>query len=535
MRLRTPRTPRPPHPDPPHGARRTEGRARELRCRRYDYDAPISEGGAHGFGSDGADKFAAIAAVLAAPSHLARLRWFGQPAAAPPAPPPPELPLPPRAAASAVRLTQASGFLEAASILSPTLASSGDAQPPAGVERVGCFGGGFALFEASLAEGVPRAGAMLTLPALHDRALIFVARPHAASRTYVGTIERTDAGAHVALPPLPRRATLTILLELLGRINFSHGMDDGRFGLLGGVRLDGQPAAVEQPAGWTTRCLDLSPASLEQLQWQPRGSMTAGPTFFRATFEASGDAFLHLPGFTKGAAWVNGFALGRYWATRGPQQTLYVPAPVLAQTAGRARRHELIVLELHNASANATVELVDHAIWAVPPKPPPQCDPPKAGDTLKMYSCGIYGSPLSSHQLWTFDAAGRLSFDGQLCVSVGPGTDPTHGFLLAELQPCDATDARQQLAPRTNATTSDPQQMVNAGRGGGGHGRGACLDVSNHDKDEGAPVGFWACTSGSANELWTRSPPAFGPEASAREASATRLVIQESGKCLTAC
>ena len=25
------------------------------------------------------------------------------------------------------------------------------------------------------------------------------------------------------------------------------------------------------------------------------------------------------------------------------------------------------------------------------------------------------------------------SFDGQLCVSVGPGTDPTHGFLLAEL------------------------------------------------------------------------------------------------------
>ena len=59
--------------------------------------------------------------------------------------------------------------------------------------------------------------------------------------------------------------------------------------------------------------------------------------------------------------------------------------------------------------------------------------------------------------------------------------------------------------------------------------------IYHHDKDEGAPVGFWACTSGSANELWTRSPPAFGPEASAREASATRLVIQESGKCLTAC
>ena len=27
--------------------------------------------------------------------------------------------------------------------------------------------------------------------------------------------------------------------------------------------------------------------------------------------------------------WVNGFALGRYWESQGPQHTLFVPAPVL--------------------------------------------------------------------------------------------------------------------------------------------------------------------------------------------------------------
>lgn len=38
--------------------------------------------------------------------------------------------------------------------------------------------------------------------------------------------------------------------------------------------------------------------------------------------------------------WVNGFLIGRYWE-RGPQRTLYIPAPLL-----RAGTNELVVLEL---------------------------------------------------------------------------------------------------------------------------------------------------------------------------------------------
>lgn len=56
-----------------------------------------------------------------------------------------------------------------------------------------------------------------------------------------------------------------------------------------------------------------------------------------------------------GNAWVNGFALGRYWS-RGPQRSLYVPAPVL-----RAGTNEVVVLELHAAHRSRTVDFVDAA------------------------------------------------------------------------------------------------------------------------------------------------------------------------------
>jgi beta-galactosidase len=31
----------------------------------------------------------------------------------------------------------------------------------------------------------------------------------------------------------------------------------------------------------------------------------------------------------KGNVWVNGFNLGRYWVTEGPQKRLYLPGPLL--------------------------------------------------------------------------------------------------------------------------------------------------------------------------------------------------------------
>lgn len=39
--------------------------------------------------------------------------------------------------------------------------------------------------------------------------------------------------------------------------------------------------------------------------------------------------------------YINGFHLGRYWNTAGPQKTLYLPAPLI-----KDGENELVVLEL---------------------------------------------------------------------------------------------------------------------------------------------------------------------------------------------
>ena len=314
----------------------------------YDYDAPLSEGGEHGYGSDGLDKFTALAAVLR--KHT--------PAAEPPAPA--ETPLRPRAALGAVPLTMHAPLLQSAAKMVPTPAARDRSVPPSGIEELGCYGGGFALIEAQLTEAISAPAALL-LPSVQDRALVFTRGRHFTDPVYRGAIYRTDTAGEGALPALPTGETIVILLELLGRINFAHGMDDARFGLLGGAKLSG---GATLSATWTTRCLPMAEAQLQALPWAQLGARREGPSFYRGHFGSSSsggvDTYVHLPGFVKGSVWVNGFNLGRYWNTLGPQLTLYVPGPLL--TAG-ARSNEIIVLELHNASANATVEFVDRPIW----------------------------------------------------------------------------------------------------------------------------------------------------------------------------
>jgi hypothetical protein len=92
----------------------------------YDYDAPLSEGGEHGFGSDGVDKFAALAAVLR--KHT--------PASEPL--PPPEPPLRRRVAFGHVAMHQSAAFLSNAMRMAPTAAASAQPEPPTGVESLGC-------------------------------------------------------------------------------------------------------------------------------------------------------------------------------------------------------------------------------------------------------------------------------------------------------------------------------------------------------------------------------------------------------------
>ncbi len=67
-----------------------------------------------------------------------------------------------------------------------------------------------------------------------------------------------------------------------------------------------------------------------------------GPSFRRARFTLTqtGDIFLDIHALGKGALWINGHAIGRFW-NAGPQQTLYVPGPWLHKGS-----NEIVVFDL---------------------------------------------------------------------------------------------------------------------------------------------------------------------------------------------
>jgi hypothetical protein len=268
----------------------------------YDYDSPVSEAGEHGYHA-AVDKYAAMQAVLlkhATVEEAAAVRAS------------PEPPLPPRRAFGTQVMTRRAGLLDNLAVLAPRPAATGTMATPA-LETLGpdCYYG-MALYEATLSANEAAPGASLTICAardgickaggLRDRVLVILDGRH------VGTLYRTSKDAlTVALPGLMDGSKLQLLVENMGRINFSHGMDDERKGIVGDVRIGGKSVT-----GWTTYCLPLTPDTLGNLEWTP-ANVTTGPAFFKTSFDvpATADTFLAMKGWTKGSAWINDFNLGR--------------------------------------------------------------------------------------------------------------------------------------------------------------------------------------------------------------------------------
>ncbi|WP_025158412.1 glycoside hydrolase family 35 protein [Leifsonia aquatica] len=202
---------------------------------------------------------------------------------------------------------------------------------------------GFGLYRAEIDTQEP---AVLEFGEVRDRAYVFV------GTTRVGVLARDHHDRAITLSP--SRGTLTVLVEDQGRVDYGPRIGESK-GLIGPVHLNG-----EELRRWSVLPLRLS--SLDPVRdafdaaaasGQPAPERLAGPVFARAFVEVEepGTLFLDTTGLGKGVAWINGFNLGRYW-TRGPQETLHVPAPVV-----RAGRNELIVLELES-SADAVAEFV---------------------------------------------------------------------------------------------------------------------------------------------------------------------------------
>ena len=188
----------------------------------------------------------------------------------------------------------------------------------------------------------------LILNELHDRALIFV------NGEKKGVKERTRRDDKVLLNEnYGEKCTVEILLENMGRVNYGDRLFDKK-GILKGVRV-----GYRHHFGFINRYLSMD--NLENLSFKPVENKLQfeNPLFLKYSLvinEAPADTFIELKNFTKGFVTVNGFNIGRYYNTAGPQKTLYIPAPLL-----RSGENEIIVFESDGAK-DGYIDLLDRPI-----------------------------------------------------------------------------------------------------------------------------------------------------------------------------
>jgi beta-galactosidase len=274
----------------------------------YDYDAPLTESG------DPGPKYHAFREVIA--------RHAPVPSDPVPAPAP-------RLAPTTVDLTHRTPLL---AHLTPAVRAT-DPVTPLTADQLDQRAG-YVLYRTTAPTAGP--GLLHFAGGVGDRAQVFV------DGTPAGVLERERYDETLPVHVPRAGAVVDVLVENMGRVNYGPRIGVPK-GLLGPVTLNGEPLS-----GWDCHPLPLDDAPDPAAFTPAETPVCAQPSFHRGTFEVStpADTFLSLPGWTKGQAWINGFHLGRYW-NRGPQRTLYVPAPVL-----RAGENDLVLLELHGTTTS---------------------------------------------------------------------------------------------------------------------------------------------------------------------------------------
>jgi beta-galactosidase len=266
----------------------------------YDYDAPLDEAG------HPTPKYYAYRKVFA--------KFAGHPL--PPVPQPP-----PVIAVPEFTLRESASLWD-------NLPAPIDSETAKAMEMYG-QAYGFILYRTEL-HG-PAHG-MLSIPGMNDYAKIYL------DGKLVGTLDRRLKQDSLTLDSPRPMARLDILIENDGRINSTRMMRHAQKGAPNGVMLDGR-----ELTGWQVYTLPMT--SFAKVHFHA-GTQATGPSFYRGRFTVTsvGDTFLDVRDLKKGAVWINGHAIGRYWDI-GPQDTLYVPGPWLHKG-----RNSIVVFDIDGVS-----------------------------------------------------------------------------------------------------------------------------------------------------------------------------------------
>ena len=285
----------------------------------YDYDAPISEAGWV------TPKYDSIRNVI---RKYVKYKV-------------PEAPKPnPVIEIPSIKLTRIAGVLDYAEGLKPVVADA-----PKTFEQLN-QGYGYVLYSRHFNQPI---GGTLEIPGLRDYAVVYV------DGEKVGVLNRNTKTYSMEIE-VPFNATLQILVENMGRINYGSEIVHNTKGIISPVKIAGREITGE----WEMYGLPMSEVpdfgKLQALDNTPdKASKLKGmPVLYEGSFtlDKTGDTFLNMEAWGKGIVFVNGINLGRYWQV-GPQQTLYVPGVWLKKGVNK-----IVIFEQLNDTPHTEVSSV---------------------------------------------------------------------------------------------------------------------------------------------------------------------------------
>lgn len=182
------------------------------------------------------------------------------------------------------------------------------------------------------------------LPKVESGTILKITEQHDWTQVYVNgrllrCLDRRLGEQEVLLPSLGAGATLDLLVEAMGRVNFDKSIHD-RKGITEKVELIKGDSVVEL-YDWSIYNFPINYSFVKNKQYTKKQKINV-PAYYRATFNLDkvADTFLNMETWGKGMVWVNGHAMGRFWEI-GPQQTLFMPSCWLNKG-----ENEIIVLDL---------------------------------------------------------------------------------------------------------------------------------------------------------------------------------------------
>lgn len=172
---------------------------------------------------------------------------------------------------------------------------------------------GYLLYETDVEMDAPEE--RLRIIDGRDRAQVYV------NDRYLATQYQTEIGKDLLIAEDEKESVnLKILLENMGRVNYGHKLlaDSQRKGIRTGVCVD-----LHFHLQWKQYPLELQ--DLSRLDFSKEWQENA-PAFYRFDFrlDDAHDTYIDMMGYGKGAVFVNGHNLGRFWEV-GPTTSLYVP------------------------------------------------------------------------------------------------------------------------------------------------------------------------------------------------------------------